>query len=141
VTQEGRLRLKVREHGVEYSAKVVSEGTLRLLGVMAILSPLNPASVVGFEEPENGVDPRRLKLIADLLRNAAENRQVIVNTHSPLLLDYLQDAWLVHCSKENGRSVFKALPHAKGLFRRPSVAEALEEVTSISQRILRGDWE
>jgi predicted ATPase len=141
VTQEGRLRLKVREHGVEYSAKVVSEGTLRLLGVMAILSPLNPASVVGFEEPENGVHPRRLKLIADLLQNASKNRQVIVNTHSPNLPDYLPDAWLVYCSKENGRSVFKALPHTEGLFRRPSVEEALEEVTSISQRILRGDWE
>ncbi|MFA0784430.1 AAA family ATPase [Fervidibacter sacchari] len=140
VTQEGRLRLKVREHGVEYSAKVVSEGTLRLLGVMAILSPLNPASVVGFEEPENGVHPRRLKLIADLLRNAAENRQVIVNTHSPLLPDYLQDAWLIQCFKENGRSVFKALPHAEGLFRRTSVEKALEEVTPVSQRILRGDW-
>jgi len=140
VTQEGRLRLKVREHGVEYSAKVISEGTLRLLGVMAILSPLNPASVVGFEEPENGVHPRRLKLIADLLRNATKNRQVIVNTHSPLLPDYLQDAWLIQCLKENGRSVFKALSPAEGLFRRPSVEKALEEVTSASQRIVRGDW-
>jgi predicted ATPase len=142
VTQEGRLRMKVREHGVEYSAKVISEGTLRLLGVMAILSPLNPASVVGFEEPENGVHPRRLKLIADLLRNAAtKDRQVIVNTHSPLLPDYLKDAWLIQCSKEDGRSVFEPLLHAEGLFRRPAIEEALEEVTPVSQRILRGDWE
>jgi predicted ATPase len=141
VTQEGRLRLKVREHGVEYSAKVVSEGTLRLLAIMAILSPLNSASVVGFEEPENGVHPRRLKLIADLLQNASNNRQVIVNTHSPKLPDYLPDAWLVHCSKENGRSVFKALHYTGDLFRRPSVEQALEEATPVSQTILRGDWE
>jgi predicted ATPase len=141
VTQEGRLRLKVREHGVEYSAKVVSEGTLRLLAIMAILSPLNSASVVGFEEPENGVHPRRLKLIADLLQNASKNRQVIVNTHSPKLPDYLPDACLVHCSKENGRSVFKALQYTGDLFRTPSVEKALEEATPVSQRILRGDWE
>jgi predicted ATPase len=144
VTQEGRVRLKVREHGVEYSAKVISEGTLRLLGVMAILSPLNPATVVGFEEPENGVHPQRLKLIADLLKNAAKSRQVIINTHSPLLLDYLEDAWLIRCTKEDGRSFFKRYRvHPKeSMFRELSLEEAFkEEYTSASRRILRGDFE
>jgi len=142
LTEEGKVRLKVREGGVEFSAKVVSEGTLRVLALMAILSPTNPATVVGLEEPENGVHPRRLKLIADLLRNASERRQIIVNTHSPILPDYLQDAYLVRCRKENGHSVFEPMPkeEAEGLFRRLKVEEALEEV-SVSQRILRGDWE
>lgn len=139
LTAEGRLRLKVQEHGVEYSAKVISEGTLRLLGLMAILSPTNSATLVGFEEPENGVHPRRLGLIADLLRNASARKQILVNTHSPLLPDYLKDAYLVQCKKENGRTVFVPLEEAKGLFRHLTVEEALEE-TPISQRILRGDW-
>jgi len=85
VTKEGRLRLKLKEDGIEHSVKVVSEGTLRLLALLAILAPTNPASVVGIEEPENGVHPRRLRHIASLLQNASEKRQVIVNTHSTLL--------------------------------------------------------
>jgi predicted ATPase len=139
LTKEGKVRLKVKERGVEFSAKVVSEGTLRILGLMAIVGPTNPATVIGFEEPENGVHPRRLKLIADLLRNAATHRQILVNTHSPLLPDYLQDAYLVQVRKrEDGHSEFVPLAEAGGL----QVEKALEEeVVPISQHILRGDWE
>lgn len=141
LTQEGKVRLKVKERGLEFSAKVVSEGTLRLLGLMAILSPTNPATVVGFEEPENGVHPRRLSLIAEMLRNASKHRQIIINTHSPLLPDYLENGYLVKCLKKEGYSVFEPLPEAIKLFRKPAVEEALEEPVSVSQRTLRGDWE
>ncbi|RLA92686.1 MAG: hypothetical protein DRG83_22115 [Deltaproteobacteria bacterium] len=147
LTDEGKLRLIAREHDVNFSAKVISEGTLRLLGLIAILSPTNPATVVGFEEPENGVHPRRLKLIADLLKNASQHRQVIVNSHSPLLPDYLSDSsredyLLVRCKKSGIYSEFTPLNGAYGLFlNKRTVEEALEEPTPISQRILRGDWE
>jgi len=143
LTEEGKVRLKVKERGVEFSAKVVSEGTLRMLGLMAIVSPTNPATVIGFEEPENGVHPRRLKLIADLLCNASRHCQILVNTHSPLLPDYLQDVNLVQVrKKEDGHSEFVPLPEAFGLFRKPKVEKALgEEAVPISQHILRGDWE
>jgi len=140
LTEEGKVRSKVNEHGVDFTAKVLSEGTLRLLGLMAILNRENPATVVGFEEPENGVHPRRLKLIADLLCNASEYKQVLVNTHSPVLPDHLQDAHLVACSKQATSSVFRPL-QVPGLFRYPSLEEALEdEPPTVSQRILRGDW-
>jgi predicted ATPase len=140
LTEEGRLKLKTREHNVDYSSKVISEGTLRLLGLMAILSPVNPATVIGFEEPENGVHPRRLKLIAELLRNASEKKQIIVNTHSALLPEFFQDAYIVQCTKQQGRSVFEPLP-MKGLFLHPAVEAALDDVPLVSQRILRGDYE
>jgi len=141
VTKEGRLRLKVKEDGVEHSAKVVSEGTLRLLALMAILSPPNPASVVGFEEPENGVHPRRLRHIARLLQHASEKRQIIVNTHSALLPDYFdsEGIGMIQCLKKEGRTHFRALPLAEGVFRSSEVEKALEE-TLPSERILRGDW-
>lgn len=143
LTEEGKVRLKIRERGGDFSAKVISEGTLRLLGFMAILSPTNPASVIGFEEPENGVHPRRLKQIADILQNAAGYRQILVNTHSPLLPDYLEKAQLVRCRKEKGHSLFEPVEYDVGLFRRPSIDKALEEPesASLSQQLLRGDWE
>ncbi len=67
------------------SSRVVSEGTLCILALCAIA--VNPwaGSLIAFEEPENGVHPRRIELIAELLTSLAlhEHRQVIVTTHSP----------------------------------------------------------
>ncbi len=141
MTEEGKVRLRISEYGVDFSAKIVSEGTLRLLGLIAIVSQTNPATVVCFEEPENGVHPRRLKLIADLLRNASDHKQIIVNTHSPVLPDFLQDAYLVQCTKKDKHSFFQPRHDAIGLFRSTASAEALAEEVPVSQRILRGDWE
>ena len=74
---------------MEYSSRIVSEGTLRVLALCAIA--VNPwgGSLLAFEEPENGVHPRRLDLIARLLLSLASagGRQVIVTTHSPLFCD------------------------------------------------------
>lgn len=110
LTQAGKLRLKVREEDVEFSAKVVSEGTLRLLGLLAILSPTNSATTISFEEPENGVHPKRLKLLADLFYNASQRSQIIINTHSYLLAEHLASfACIVHCHKQDTRTSFEPL--------------------------------
>ena len=85
--RRGILDILIRQAGVTYSSRIVSEGTLRVLALCAIA--VNPwgGSLLAFEEPENGVHPRRLELIAELLLSLAleQDRQVIVTTHSPLL--------------------------------------------------------
>jgi predicted ATPase len=87
--RRGTLDLIVRQDGIDYSSRIVSEGTLRVLALGAIA--VNPwgGSLLAFEEPENGVHPRRLELIARLLFSLAleQNRQVVVTTHSPLFCD------------------------------------------------------
>ena len=87
--RRGTLDILIRQGGVEYSSRVISEGTLRVLALCAIA--VNPwgGSLLAFEEPENGVHPRRLELIARLLMSLATDggRQVIVTTHSPLFCD------------------------------------------------------
>jgi predicted ATPase len=111
-TQEGVLSLTIQESGIPFSARVVSEGTLRVLGLLAITQPASPATVVAYEEPENGVHPRRLRLIAELLRRAADKKhvQLIINTQSALLPEFLFDARLYSCTKERGLSHFSSLP-------------------------------
>ena len=85
--QQGTLDLWIQQSGATYSARVISEGTLRVLALCAIV--VNPwgGSLVALEEPENGVHPRRIELIARLLASLAldQGRQVVVTTHSPLL--------------------------------------------------------
>ena len=92
--RRGTLNLLIRQAGVEYSSRVLSEGTLRVLALCAIT--VNPwgGSLVALEEPENGVHPRRLELIAQLLLSLAEqpDRQVVVTTHSPLFVDAILKA-------------------------------------------------
>jgi len=94
----GTLDLVVRQGGIDYSSRIISEGTLRVLALCAIA--VNPwgGDLIAFEEPENGVHPRRLELIAKLLLSMSATqerpRQLVVTTHSPLFCDALL--------KENG---------------------------------------
>ncbi|MEM6261449.1 MAG: AAA family ATPase [Bacteroidota bacterium] len=87
------LRLKSSD-GRWFSSRVLSEGTLRLLVLCVLLYDDEFAGLLCFEEPENGVHPSRLSQMVELLRDLcvdfedpeSELRQVIVNTHSPVLI-------------------------------------------------------
>jgi hypothetical protein len=63
------------------------------LGLLAALHPASPTTLIGYEEPENGVHPARLKLVADLFKNAWETygKQMKKKGTGKLLLTYLQD--------------------------------------------------
>src|SRR4030042_1642376 len=84
--QRGTLDIQIQQRGTKFSSRVISEGTLRVLALCTIA--VNPwsGSLLAFEQPENGVHPRRIELIAQLLASLAteQKRQVIVTTHSPL---------------------------------------------------------
>jgi predicted ATPase len=54
LTKEGRVGLKIYENGKSFSARLISEGTLRLIGLIAAVHPESPALLIGYEEPENG---------------------------------------------------------------------------------------
>jgi predicted ATPase len=115
---DGYLHLVVREHATEYSSRVISDGTLRVLALLALTNPLEPATLLGIEEPENGVDPHRLRFIADLLKTTTEQRgtQVLVNTHSPLLPRYFSEDELISCWRVGGETIFEPAK-TSGLWR------------------------
>ncbi len=87
--KRGVLDINIRQDGIEYSNRIISEGTLRILSLCSIA--VNPwgGELIAFEEPENGVHPRRVELIADLLSALVNSRgrQIIITTHSPLLCE------------------------------------------------------
>jgi predicted ATPase len=108
-TPAGLLLLSVKEDGIPYSARMVSEGTLRLLGLAAILNPLSAISVIGYEEPENGVHPHRIQIVAKWLRTAADRgMQMLITTHSPYFAQLLADQnSLFVCTKQEGQTQIK----------------------------------
>ena len=100
--------------------------------------------LIGLEEPENGVHPRRLQLIADLLQTRAElgETQMIVTTHSPLLVDLIPQAFLYVCRKKRNKGAQIEPFEPLSLLRRPEISEALEddgEPLSVSAQVPRGD--
>ncbi len=90
--------IKVKsEDGREFSSRVLSEGTLRLLALCIFQYDDEHSGLLCFEEPENGVHPARMKEMAELLVDLSVDfvdgesslRQVIINTHSPILVSEL----------------------------------------------------
>jgi predicted ATPase len=88
-TRRGTLDIQVRQDNTDYSSRIISEGTLRVLALCALAANPWGGSLLAFEEPENGVHPRRVELIVQLLVSLAadQGRQIIVTTHSPLFCD------------------------------------------------------
>lgn len=86
----------------------LSDGTLRYLCLLAVLCHPSPGPLICIEEPELGLHPDVLPTLADLLRDASERTQLIVTTHSDVLVDALTDtpeAVLVTARDENGTTL------------------------------------
>ena len=96
------ITLKLADNnGIELPARSLSEGTLRFLALAVMLEDPDGEGVVCMEEPENGIHPANLEAIVELLRDLAVDpheppgddnqvRQIIVNTHSPALVQLLK---------------------------------------------------
>ena len=119
------LTLQVQDkNGTPYPARSLSDGTLRFLA-LAVLA-LDPTSqgVICLEEPENGIHPERISAMLELLQEIAVDvtipvarnnplRQVIVNTHSPAVVNLVPPESLLIAETEqaihNGRRFQKAM--------------------------------
>ncbi len=84
--------------GLSFSSRLLSDGTLRLLALVTVANdPKRPATLC-FEEPENGVSEARVGPLIQLLRDACADPgpdqrlfQVLMNSHSPRVLDALEE--------------------------------------------------
>jgi predicted ATPase len=85
--QPGSVEVELREGRRMIPATLLSDGTVRYLCLLAILLDPTPPPVVCIEEPELGMHPDILPTIAELLLDASERCQLIVTTHSEILVD------------------------------------------------------
>jgi predicted ATPase len=145
VTKLGEVELTLKENGIPVPARILSEGTLRILGLLSLAGAKEQPSLVGFEEPENGIHPRRIQLIAELLRTRASSgeTQYIVTTHSPLLPDLVPDESLFVCKRVEGETRIEPFSAWGALAKKGEVDRALmeEEDLAVSERMLRGDFD
>jgi len=84
-----QVLVRLREKGMLRSMEVweLSDGMLRFLCLAtALLSPVI-SPLIAIDEPEVGLHPRLLSIVADMIKTASERTQVLVTTHSPDLLN------------------------------------------------------
>ncbi len=149
--KRGTLDLQVKQSGADFSSRIISEGTLRVLALCA--SAANPwaRGLMAFEEPENGVHARRLELIARLLTSLAidQGRQVIVTTHSALVCDavlrqarsHMDDVAMLSVRRSRDGTEVVEFDPAGPLFQDAEMAAALTAATEdgvFEKLMLRG---
>jgi predicted ATPase len=107
----GTVQVFFTEDDYVIPATRLSDGTLRYLCLLAILCDPNPPPLICIEEPELGLHPDIIPKVADLLRAASERTQLIVTTHSDILVDSMTDTpdAVVVCSKQHGETAMERL--------------------------------
>lgn len=113
-------------------AEQVSDGAMLLTAYLALAYGDTPA-VILIEEPENGLHPSRLQMLCELLRKVStgevgnRTRQIIMTTHSPLLLNYCQpeEVRIVRRDAEGATQVtpLTAVPNYQQLLKEFGVGE------------------
>ena len=97
-----------REDGIDrdLSLSDLSDGILRLLCWTALCVQPNPPSLICIDEPDQGVHPRTLPILAGLFEKACERTQIILATHASYFLVQFDISRIAVLRKENGESVF-----------------------------------
>ena len=110
---EDKIRLEWRHRGTDayFDASSLSDGTLRFIAlVVLLLQPvwLRP-SVILLDEPELGLHPYAITMLASLVRQASAHTQVILSTQSSLLLDHFEPGDVLVADRKDGGTTLARL--------------------------------
>jgi predicted ATPase len=117
-----QLLWKDRHSDLVYYPNQLSDGTLRYICLATLLLQPSPPYTIIIDEPELGLHPYAIKLLASLLHEAAERCQVIVSTQASLLLDELTPEQVIVVNQHDGESTLERLDPEK-------LADWLQEYT------------
>lgn len=110
-TEEEQIRLLWKQKDSDYSLwpSQLSDGSIRFICLVTALLQPKPPSTIIIDEPELGLHPFAIALLAGLLRSASKRMQVIVSTQSAPLVDEFSIDDLIVVEREQGATVFKRL--------------------------------
>ena len=102
---EDRFYFVQNEPGLQYPVNQmgVSSGTLRMIALMTALYGQPGTNLIGIEEPENYIHPTALFSFVEHLREARGRVQFLITTHSPMLLDFLDEPESVRVVRRSGQ--------------------------------------
>lgn len=107
-----KLEWRERESDAYFDAGSLSDGTLRFMSLATLLlQPVNQLpELILLDEPELGLHPYAINLLAELLRSVSEQTQVIVATQSVTLVNQFEPEDIIVVDRHDGQSVFEHLP-------------------------------
>ncbi|MCC7246946.1 MAG: AAA family ATPase [Saprospiraceae bacterium] len=113
LAEGGYLRIFFTEGDFFIPSTRISDGTLRYLCLLAILLDPTPPPLICIEEPELGLHPYIIPKLADHLVDASSRTQLIVTTHSDILIDALGNKGhaesVLVCEKHDGQTQIRRL--------------------------------
>ena len=87
----------------------LSDGTIRFICLATALLQPEPPSTIIIDEPELGLHPQAINILAELIQNASERTQVIISTQSPALIDNFAIEDIIVVNRKDGASTFARL--------------------------------
>lgn len=109
VPGQTQLLWKDRYSDLLYYPYQLSDGTLRFICLATLLLQPNPVSTLIIDEPELGLHPFAIQLLASLLHDASSRAQLIVSTQSSLLLDELTPEHVIVVNHHQGETILSRL--------------------------------
>ena len=104
--QQIQLAVQWKSSTQPHAGSDLSDGTLRFLFLLTVLSHPEPAALIAIDEPETGLHPSVLPIVAEYAQDASERTQVILTSHSPEFLDAFTELspCVTLCHWENGET-------------------------------------
>ena len=109
--EKRKVNLSWLQKGSDYPMQphLFSDGSIRFICLAtALLQPDPPAAII-IDEPELGLHPSAIAILAELIQDASRRTQIIVATQSPALIDYFEVEDIIVVNREDGASTFKRL--------------------------------
>ena len=106
-----KVKLTWKQKGSDYPMQPyhLSDGSIRFICLATALLQPKPPSTIIIDEPELGLHPEAISLLAELIQGAAQRTQVIISTQSPALIDYFSIDDIIVVNRKDGASTFERL--------------------------------
>lgn len=104
-----KIRLEWQERGSDtyFGADALSDGTLRFICLATLLLQPRPPTTILLDEPELGLHPFALHILADLFQSTAVRTQLIVSTQSVTLVNQLEPEHIIVVDRAGSESTFR----------------------------------
>ena len=106
------LRWVGRQSDKVFGSHLTSDGSLRLFCLLTLLNlpPDRLPDVMFFDEPELGLHPHAITLVAEMFKRLSKKRQIFIATQSPYLVDCFELENIIVATANNGETVLRNLP-------------------------------
>lgn len=106
-----RVKLSWLQKGSDFPMQPyhLSDGSIRFICLAAALLQPFPPSMIVIDEPELGLHPEAIRILGELITDAAKRTQIIIATQSPLLIDQFAIDNIIVVNRKDGQSAFERL--------------------------------